>query len=70
MEKLKLPELKVASFVTSLDDSQLNDLKGGVAPPDSAQNCTWPVFGCEDTSTYCSSSDINQGITCSPAVGC
>jgi natural product precursor len=28
-EKLKLSDLKVQSFVTSLDDKQMNHLKGG-----------------------------------------
>jgi hypothetical protein len=73
MEKLKLPELKVTSFVTSLSDQQMNQVYGGVIPPDSGDPET-PVLcliNPDETQTYCSSSDWNGGVTCSPAVaGC
>ena len=66
--KLKLEDLKVQSFVTDL-----NQIKGGMAPtdpnancPNPSQGCSQPGYWCQPTGTYCT------GWGCGPATdyGC
>jgi hypothetical protein len=67
MEKSKLPELKVVSFVTALEQSELNRIGGGDAGDEghSTPYCSFNEI-CP-TSTACSTSDENQGISCDTA---
>ena len=64
--KTKLPELKVQSFVTSLDDEQLQKINGAGAVTDDtvAPFCEsgWPWcpdtdIECSETCTACSTTD-------------
>ena len=63
--KIKLPELKVQSFVTSLDDEQLQQINGaGVNHGTTLPGCPDTTFaewcsgiGCSQTCTACSTTD-------------
>ena len=64
--KTKLPELKVQSFVTSLDDEQLLQINGAGAVTDDTiapvcgSNDPWGCYSgiqCSETCTACSTTD-------------
>lgn len=60
---LKLNDLKVQSFVTSLDEDQLNTLKGGEATNNPA--CGTFAIACRTVAHNCP-----VGYTCGSAVYC
>ena len=60
--KTKLPELKVQSFVTSLDDEQLQKINGAGYTIWPVCDSGWPWCGtgtisCSETCTACSTTD-------------
>ena len=62
--KLKLPELKVQSFITSLNDEQLQEINGAGQtensfPPECTVIMVCPTqgIGCSITCTACSTTD-------------
>jgi len=55
--KPKLPELKVQSFITSLDDEQLQEINGGSTGVTITTAGPTLAIGCSYTCTACSTTD-------------